>query len=401
VCLPPTAVVALWMGGAALALAPAGCVKPAGPTVASTPLEVFVANPVEGETFDYVDYTAQLKSVQSVDIRARVSGYLMEMAFTPDTEVKKGQKLFQIDDRPFQAILTRARSQVRVFEASLLRSNADLARAKQLLPAKAITTEEYDKMVASQAEAAAQLDAAKAEVEEARLNVEFTTVTSPIDGLVSRERISVGNLIAADQTLLTTVVSRDPIYAYFNVDERTLQLVRQAMRDGKLTVPNEEKIEVSMELETEKGFPHKGFISFVDNKLKEETGTLEVRATFPNPELNKGGGGRRLLSDGYFCRVRVPLGNPHRALSIPEAAIGRDLGDRFVYVVNPSDRVERRTITVGRLEGKRRVVLGTLAASDRVIVRGIQRVQVKDSVKPIDAAEDARPAPAAAGSASR
>jgi len=360
-------------------LATASC-RPADPQDASPPpLPVTVSRPVERDITDSSDFTGRTDAVYSVDIRARVSGYLTKIYFRDGEEVKKNEPLFLIDPRPYDTTLKRDQEQVAVLEARLIRANADLGRAKELLPEKAISGTDFDKTVADAAEVKASLGSAKAEVERAALDVEFTKILSPIDGKISRTLFTEGNLVNADSTLLTTVVSIDPVYAYFDVDENTFQGVQQAIRDGKIKLGEKGHVRLLLGLGAEKGFPHEGTIDFADNRLDPNTGTLRLRGVFPNP---KPASGERVLMPGMFCRVRIPVGEPHPRLMIPEQALGTDQGQKFVYVVNAKNEVEYRRVAPGRLEDSLRVIEEGLQPGDLVIVRGIQRARPGMVVQP-------------------
>lgn len=386
------AVGGLWL--LAWLLAAGGCARSPAAKPQSGPPEVTVARPVVRSVVDFEDFPARLDAVASVDVRARVSGYLKEIGFKDGVEVPENTLLFVIDPRPYDAVLAQAKAKVEALNARLTQCNADLARAQKLLPTGAMTQEEYDAVVASRAEAAGSIAGAEAEVDRANLNVEFTRVTAPIAGRVSRTLITEGNLVTADTTLLTNLVSLDPIYAYFNVDERTVQSIREprpAETDGPKRIQD---IEVLLALAADAGFPHKGHLDFVDNRVDPSTGTIQIRAVFANPKTAQG---TRALVPGYFARVRIQEDTPRQALTVPERALMTDQGQKYVLVVDDTNVVHRRPVKVGLLQDGQREIAEGLDADDRVIVEGLLRVRPGVTVKPHPAEPEA--APEAAGPA--
>jgi multidrug efflux system membrane fusion protein len=230
-------------------------------------------------------------------------------------------------------------------------------------------------------QAAAQVKAAEATVEVYKLNLEFTQVTSPIDGQVSRYFYVVGNLVTQDQTMLTTVVSVDPIYAYFDMDERTILRIRTAINEGKIkAAADRSDIPVEMGLEGEDGFPHRGSLDFVNNVVNPSTGTIAVRGLFPNP---KPPNGRRLLNPGMFVRIRLPIGQPHPALLVIDRAVGSDQGLKYVYVVDGENKIQYRRVTLGPLQDDGlRVIDAGLKPDDRVVVGALQQLRPRMDVDP-------------------
>ncbi len=277
-----------------------------------------------------------------------MTGYLDTVDFTPGAEVKAGQRLFLIDPRPYQAALDVALSQVKLAEARLKLAKADYARAVAIAKTPgAISQQDVDKYAASRDEAAAAVAAAKAGAEAARLNVEFTRITSRIDGIVGRNLLTVGNLVKQDTTLLTTVVSQDPMYAYFDIDEQTLLGIQRAIEQGQIDRKEEQEgfpVEMGLADEGDR-YPHAGRIDFVNNQIDPSTGTLQIRGTFSNPSLNYKH--QRQLTPGMFVRIRLPMGRPHNAILVPQKAIGTDQGKKYLKVVNEKDIVEYRTIELG------------------------------------------------------
>jgi multidrug efflux system membrane fusion protein len=364
-------------------LASAGCGRGTAPPPPPETLVVPVSQPVRREVTDYVDFTGRTDAVQSLDVRARVTGYLIQMPFKEGSEVRKGDLLFEIDPRPYQAAVDAARAQVALAQANYNLAKAENVRSKAIARRDpgAISTEDLERYAAQEARAYVNLGVAKANLESAELNLGFTKVTSPIDGIVSRYFYTLGNLVSQDQTLLTTVVSYDPMYAYFDVDERTVLRVRTLINEGKIQVPaNRTDIPVYMGLEGEDGFPHEGRLNFVNNTVNPSTGTIAVRGVFANPLPP---GGRRLLTPGMFVRIRLPIGPPRQALLVVDRAIGSNQGLRFVYVVDEQSTVKYRRVTTGPLQDDGlRVIESGLNPNDRVVVGAIQQVRERMQVQP-------------------
>ncbi len=361
-----------------IAAGPGSCSRqPAAPPAADLPI-VTVAQPVEREVTDFVDYTGRLDAVNSVDVRARVTGYLVEMPFKEGDEVKKGELLFLIDPRPYKAQLDQAEATVELNRTALKLARADNARAKNLSRTPGvITQQDLDKYQATEDQAKAQLDASVANVASYRLNLNFCRVVSPIDGMVSRYYYTVGNLVSQDSTLLTSVVSLDPIYVYFDIDETTVLKIRRAINEGKFKPMREQggEIPVFIGLSGEEGFPHEGKLTFVNNRIDPATGTLTVRGVFENSRSQHG---VRLFSPGMFVRVRLPLGRPHKATLVAERAIGTDQGLKFVYVVNADNVVEYRGIRVGPLQPDgMRVINEGVRMGEWIVVSGLQQVRAE------------------------
>jgi len=363
-------------GLAGLALLLAGCERPqAAP--APAPPKVAVSRPVVREVIEWDEYTGRLVAVESVEIRARVSGYLQSIHFNDGAIVKKGHLLFVIDPRPYQAELDRANAESQLANARLDLAKSDYARAQRLLQVRAISEEEADTRAATQRQTQEQLQAARAAVDAAKLNVEFTRITAPITGRISRKLVTEGNLInggTAQSTLLTTIVSLDPIHCYIEADERAYLKYVRLSREGKRPSSREVRNPAYLALADETGFPHKGYIDFVDNRLDPNTGTMTGRAIFPNPELT--------LTPGLFARVRIPGSGNYEALMIPDEAIGTDLSQKFVFVVNDQNIVEYRAVQLGPIISGLRVIREGLKPEDWVISKGIQRARANIKVDP-------------------
>jgi len=371
----------VFLAGSLLA-AVGGCHGQPGQVAPPQPLAVPVSQPVQQEVTDYVDFTGRTDAVQALDVRARVTGYLVEMPFKEGSEVKKGDLLFRIDPRPYQAQLDQATRQVDLYKARLDLAKTTHTRFSDLFKATpgAVSKQELDQHSASVEEAQAQLKAYQSSLEVYRLNLDFTRVTSPIDGRVSRYYLTLGNLVNQDQTLLTTVVSQDPMYVYFDTDEPTLLRIRRAVSEGRIKLAEQGKNPVLMGLQDEEGFPHAGTIDFVNNQVNATTGSIAVRGVFPNPKLP---GGVRLLSPGMFVRVRLPIGPRHPALLVIDRAIGSDQGLKYVYVVDAENKVQYRRVTTGPLQDNGlRVITQGLKPADRVVVGGLQQVRPRMEVRP-------------------
>jgi RND family efflux transporter MFP subunit len=342
------------------------------------PTTVEVSYPVEHDVTDYAQFTARTAAVDSVELRARVWGYLDKVNFKEGALVNKGDVLFEIDPRLYQAALKQAEGNLGSAQARVVRLDADLRRAERMVATGAMSREEYDKVVGDRGEAVAAREAARATVEKAKLDLGYTKVIAPVSGRTSRYVVTVGNLIqAGDQgggTLLTTIVSVDPMYAYFDVDERTVLHVRRLIREGKADSPREGPVPVWLGLANDDGFPHEGVINFVDNQVNPRTGTMRLRGVFPNKD--------QVLAPGFFGRVRVLIGRPHKGLMISERALDSDQGQRIVYVVNAKNEVTSRPVQLGMLHNGLREIVGGLTTDDRVIVNGLQQVRPGAVVEP-------------------
>jgi RND family efflux transporter MFP subunit len=341
------------------------------------PPQVTVKQPIIRDVVELDEFTGRLEAVESVEVRARVSGYLQSVHFTDGAMVKKGALLFVIDPRPYQAELNRAQAALEQSMAQYERTQKDFARAQQLVKSRAMSQEEVDTRAADQRQAKEAVQAARAAVEAARLNVEFTQVKAPISGRISREFVTVGNLInggTAESTLLTRIVSLEPMYSYFQVDERSFLKYSRLWRNGARGGAREANIPVELGLADETGFPHQGHLDFIDNRLDPDTGTMTGRAVFRNPEL--------ALIPGLFARLRLPGSSQDQALLIPDEAIGSDQTQRFAFVVNDQNTVEYRKIEAGPLIDGLRVIRHGLKAEDWVIVNGVQRVRTGAKVDP-------------------
>ncbi len=342
-------------GGAGLDAAPEEPKKPSPAAEAkkvarAEPPLVPVSQPVQREVTNYVDFTGRTEAVHSVDIRSRVTGYLVKMPFEEGEEVKEGDLLFVVDPRPYKAQLDQAQGQVDLYQASLRMARTTLARDRAINSLKpgSVSQQQFDQEQATVEEAEARVKAYEKSREISKLSHEFTRVLSPIDGQISRYYQPLGNLVNQDQTLLTTVVSVDPIYVYFEMDEPTLLRTRNAVNEGKIKMPEKGvKMPVLMGLQGEDGYPHEGTINFVNNQVNPTTGSILVRGVFPNHVSR---GGHRPLSPGMFVRVRLPIGQPYPALLVIDRAVGSDERHKYVYVLDAENKVQYRRVTTGALQ---------------------------------------------------
>ena len=346
----------------ATSLALISCNKQAPPPE-SQPPPVTIAKPVQKEIIEWDYYTGRTAAVENVNITPRVSGYIDNVSFRAGDRVNKGDLLFVIDPRPYQAALDQAKAQLREAEANQQLQDANFARQDKLRLNGVIAKEDYDTALSNKNQAAARVLAGAASVESAQLNLTFTRVISPIRGLIARELVTVGNLVQTDTTLLTNIVSVDPIYAYFNVDERSVLRYQQQVRLGKLPNARHEAVSVYLQLANENGFPHQGSIDFINNQFNTSTGTLEVRGLFSNAN--------GVLIPGAFVRIRVAGSPLTPALLVSDRAVGTDQGQKYVLVVDKDNVVVVKPVVLGPEAEGLRVVRTGLTADDQVIINGI------------------------------
>jgi multidrug efflux system membrane fusion protein len=342
---------------------------------ATAPLPVPVAHPVVQNIAEYADYTGRLEAVEIVDVRPRVSGYIESIHFTEGQEVHAGDLLYVIDARPFQAQVNRLKAQVTQAEAALSLANANLKRSQKLIEVNAISQEEADIRSSEALQAEADVAAAIASLEAANLDLEFTKVIAPIDGIADRREVTVGNLVVSSQTELTTIVPQKPIYAYYEVDERAfLRSVRRHFNSENASRSSTAEIPAWLGLDDEVGYPHEGVINFKSNQLNPNTATLTVRALFQNED--------ELLTPGLFARIRVAVTDTSDRILIPDTAIGTDQTIKYVWALKPDNSVERRTLELGPMHEGQRIVRSGLSAEDRIIVTGIQFIRPGMTVDP-------------------
>ena len=350
-----------------------GCARPQPALAPAKPTEVVVTYPVTESITEYEDFTGRTEAVAAVDIRSRVTGHLLEIRFKDGDDVKKGDTLFVIDPEPYRHELDRAKASLVFAEAHLARLKKDSIRVAALFERGAASREEFDRVEGERAEAEASLGIAEASRRIAKQNLDWCTIAAPMTGRISRRALDAGNLVKADDTILTNLVALDPIDAYFDIDERTLLRIRRLVNDRKMVSARKAETKVRIGLADEDGFSLTGTINFIDNRLEAGTGTLRVGAVIQNPRI--GESNSRLLSSHMFVRIRLPVGLPHPATLIPEEAVGTDQGQKFLYVVNEKDEVVYKKVQLGQEFDGMRVVESGIGPKDRVIVSGLQRVR--------------------------
>src|SRR5215813_10995085 len=338
--------------------------KAAPPTVA-------VSQPAEREIVEWDEYTGRFDAVETVEIRARVSGHLTEVLFKDGQRVKQGDLLFVIDRRPFERALEQAQAELFAANTKVENANLDIIRGRPLVERKIISDKTFDDRMSIVRDAQAAVKVAEAKVRSAELDLSFTRIDAPITGRISRTLVTAGNWISAGSvsgaTLLTTIVSEDPIYIYFDVSENNFIKYKRLAERGVAAGAAEPGAPVEIGLPDERGFPHRALLDFLDNRLDQGTATLRARAVIANAA--------GLFSPGLFARVRVTGTAPYAALLLPDEAIGTDQTNKFVYAVGEDGSVTRRNIKLGPLHERMRVVREGLAAADWVIVRGLQRTR--------------------------
>jgi RND family efflux transporter MFP subunit len=349
------------------------------------PPEVTIARPLQRDVTEYLEFTGNTRAVEAVEIRARVAGFLQSMHFTPGTMVKKGDLLFVIDPREYQAELNVNVAELNSAKAELRQAEIEFERAERLFKQQAGSEKNVVAWRSKRDIARATVERNRAEVARAQLRLSYTRVTTPVSGRVGRNLVDVGNLVGeGNPTLLTTVTQYDPMYAYFNLNERDLLRVRDMYRqriaergvDPRQEPASRAEIPVFLGLANEEGYPHKGTADFAESGLDPETGTLQLRGVFPNE------GAAPFLVPGLFARLRMPVDEKENALLVTERAIGADQEGRFLLVVNGKSVVEKRTIQMGQLVDGLRVIGKGLQARDWVVVKGIQRARPGGKVTP-------------------
>ena len=362
----------------------AGGCRHAEPT-APPPPKVAVAKPIVRDIVEWDEYTGRTQALEAVEVRPRVTGYVQSIQFADGANVKEGDPLFVIDPRPYEAALAQAKAQVEVTKARLALAKNENARAVSLVKQKVISTEDAERRQSAQEEAAGSLAAAEAAVQAAELDVEFTRVVAPVAGRASRHLVDEGNLVTANQTLLTTIVSLDPIHVYFDADERAyLKYVRLAA-SGERASSRDVNNPVEVGVADETGFPHKGWMDFVDNQFDPDSGTMIGRALVPNQD--------QLLSPGQFVRVRIPGSGRHSAILVPDEAIGTDLNQKLVWVVDAENKAQYRAVHIGGLHDGLRIVQDGVGPDERIVVAGIQKMHPGVVVAPEERSIDAPAAP--------
>jgi RND family efflux transporter MFP subunit len=363
--------------------------EPAAQPPAPTPPKVSVAHPESREYVNADDYNGWISADQSVEIRARVSGHLQSINFTDGQFVKKDQLLFQLDPRPFEADVARANDQLHIYEAQVVAAQKEEARLKELQSKGGSSQSQVDKAEADRISLEAEAEGARHSIDYAKLNLEYARITAPFAGVISNSALSVGNLVNAGGSVpvLTTIVSIDPVFVNFSIDERAMQRymsmhIAKDKSDGpRAGAIKGAQLPFQFRLETEQGFPHEGVLDFVDNQVDQQTGTISVRGAIPNPN--------GLFIPGSRVKIRVPLGASRSVVMVPDTAILSDQDKRYVLVVDDKNVVQRRDISPGKLlDDGMRIVLPNadgkgLTPEDWIIVLGIQTARINYPVEPV------------------
>jgi RND family efflux transporter MFP subunit len=365
------------VGILSILLTATGCKEKSAPQ--QTALPVNVVSVVEKEVNEWDEFTGRLEAVESVEIRPRVSGYITEIHFEAGAIIKKGDLLYVIDPRPYQADFDRASAELERTQAELKLSQIELDRAKELRAKNTISASEFDQKAATYQGSSAAARSAEAAKNSAGLNLEFTQVKSPIDGRVSDARITLGNLVqpgAGAESVLTTVVSVDPIYAKIDADENAILKYVKLSSEGKRVSARTAKIPAFIELGNETDFPHQGVVDFVDNRLDPGTGTVRARVVLKNRNPH-------LITQGFFIRMRIAGATPYRAALIADKVITSEQGLKFAFVVKPDNTVERRTLETGPIFEGKRIVKSGLKDGEKVVSTRLQILQAGMQVTPV------------------
>jgi membrane fusion protein, multidrug efflux system len=369
----------------------ASCGKSGGPQ-APPPPQVSVAQVIEKRVKDWDEFTGRLQAVETVEIRPRVSGYIDKVAFTEGSLVKRGTLLFVIDPRPYQAEYDRAAADLKRFKTALELGRIESARVQHLKDSGAVSQEELDERKSTVAQAEANVAGSAAALEAAALNLNFTKVTSPVDGRVSRAEVTRGNLVTGGingGTLLSSVVSMDPIYLYFDADEQSYLRYSQMARSGERPNSRDSRNPVQVGLANEEGFPHSGTVDFVDNQLNPQTGTIRARAVLQNKDGQ--------FTPGLFARVQLLGSGEYSAILIDDRAVNTDQNQKYVLLLGANNQIEYRKVKLGRVIDGLRVVRDGLKAGEVIVVNGAQRVHPGITVTPQRVNMGADAAPAASG----
>jgi RND family efflux transporter MFP subunit len=350
-----------------------GCDKPTQ-FVPPPPPEVTVQQPQTRQIVDHVNFTGNTQATATVELRARVSGYLQRIAFEDGALVQQGDLLFVIEQAPFQATLQSRKADLERAQAAMQLAQVQFRRNQSLRQKRVVSQQDLDERRADLAAAKANVAVAQAAVTNAQLDLDYTEIRAPITGLIGRHLVDVGNLVQSQETLLATIESMDPIYAYFNVSESDLLRFRKMIRDNELPDPQKQPPLIRLGLSNEKGYPHEGHVDFRDLGLNPDTGTILVRARFPNPN--------RVLLPGLFVRLQAPVGPPKPRLMINERALAADQRGEYVLVVDDENKVAYRPVELGLASNGMREVRSGIDPDAWVIINGIQRAQPDATVKP-------------------
>ena len=356
------------------------------------PPEVTVAHPVEREVTLYSEFTGHTVAYESLDIRARVQGYLQSFNFTPGSYVKKGDLLFVIEPELYQAQVDQAQADLQGKEAQYRAAQQQLEITQAIFERSAGSRTDLVQKTQARDLAKAEVGMARANLEAAKLNLSYTHIYAPFPGRIDRNLVDVGNLVGSGEaTLLCTIVRDDPIYAYFTMSERELLQFQELQRQNRTAAQQGQGDVAYLALATERGFPHVGQVDYTSNRVDPTTGTIELRGTFPNPD--------HVILPGLFVRVRLPL-TRERAVLVPEAAVSQDQGGQYLLLVDAQNHVEYRRVHMGQVvEGELRVVLDGVTTADQVVIEGLQRAHPGSEVKPTQS--ELPPAPPAQAQSSQ
>jgi RND family efflux transporter MFP subunit len=341
-------------------------------TQAPPPPTVTVAKPVKKEIVEWLYFTAQTQAIDTVTITPRVTGYIDNITFKEGDIIDFGDLLFVIDPRPYQAALDQAKGQLEQAQAQEKLNDANLERANDLLAKKVIAKQDYDTTAAQKYVGDAQVVASEAALESAQLNLDFTQIRSPIHGKIGAQLVNRGNLVQANSTQLTTIVSIDPIYAYFYVDERSVLRYQESVKAGKMPAAKQATLPVWLQLENEQGYPHAGVIDFINNSFDPSTGTLQLRGRFPNLD--------GFLLPGAFGSVRVAGSPKYEAVLVADRAIGSDQDQKYVVVVQADGLTKFQKVVLGPIVDGLRVIQSGLQGDETVVVEGIGKVRPNSKV---------------------
>lgn len=346
----------------------AGCRGEAASESMPPPPEVSVATVVVKEVRPWDEFTGHIEAVETVELRPRVSGYIDSVNYVEGGEVQKGDVLFVIDQRTYRAELARAEAELARATTQAKLAKSEVVRAKKLADARAISTEELDQRNSALAQAEANIQVARSAVDVAKLDLGFTEVRAPISGRAGRALVTPGNLVSTqpNATVLTTIVSLDPVYVYFEGDERSYLRYNAMSRTGERASSRDVRNPVRVGLSSDTGYPHAGEMVFMDNQVNPDTGTIRARAVLPNPD--------RIFTPGLFARVQLAGSDTFRAMLIDDKAVLTDQDRKYVYVVGADGSAQRRDIQLGRMIDGLRVVAAGLEPEDRVIVHGVQKI---------------------------
>lgn len=342
------------------------------------PPAVTVSHPIKQSVTHFAEFTGTTEAVESVEIRARVEGYLQSIHFIPGERIKKNDLLFVVDPKPFQAKLNEVEAELLIRQAELRLAQATLQRKEGAFKETAVSEVEVIQARAEREKAVAAIEAALASIQTARLNLSYTEIRSPINGRVGRNLVDVGNLVGADErTLLTHIVKDAPIFAYFFISEHDLMDYRRKYQEKKIPTDGQGRAFAYLGLTDETGYPHEGRIDYFDIRVDSSTGTIQVRGVFPNSN--------NLLLPGLFVRIRVPVGTQYDAWVVPDSALGADQQGRFLLLVDDKNMIEYRPVKIGAKVDEMRVIESGISPDDRVIIKGIQRARPGATVNPVEA----------------